>query len=1603
MDLAYDMGFVGGSHAVPVPSRKMNLRTSSTSAFCLRFEDNVKLLIGHADELEMQAVVVPHHLLSVCVHNSCKALSLSPQVPLEEPLSEEAVWISRTCRPSHHGDCTPWMIHQMFPQFPLGEPLSEEAVSISRSWGTRRHSSTTMPVEQRAVNEVDPNRDTMQSPLRISQSVINEDWWRDLVQLYDQHECTEFLEEGPVIYVNTWYLHGLHLRRNGQARPVRLDCEWQMWPEILREAWGDRIDHAVPLEIGLVKPSPPASVFQGHIHIAHLILQQAMLDESTGIVSGVFRSSQRDAITQSAQVLPVVLLRDDMIAAVPAELQCQYRDCQVFAGETPLLLEQPRRATPFSSIVVEVFPLPEDVDDFASFMAAGSTSRSRPTSRSLAELPQVAHQGEVQPEDHDSESSSEESEDLIWKYSKIFSVHQPPVEAPLHQTHERLKHMQVARAVGFRRNELLAVYDIPTLPQDLRQAQHAGVLARHADDLPDGSHHCFVLVDTEFHPIDPNEDFVRVRSPIYMPQFMTRGMLLRAMDVARYCDYVHDRCVVWHNEELFPPLPRYHLRLRHGDYLRIVLPPPNHDNARVPTRCVARLLQLDFEPEDIEPIYFATDRVDDDLDPMPTAYSIAEANSSDVGSDQGIPEDAYEIEAEDDASLAQTSALAHPRSCHDQSDLRAIYREVSPEIETANAGVGAQPPMDLPAFEQGLFLFWQQHARLGPAGMEHYVDVLVWFNDHLHYHLCVEPRTVRLYDDTLEWRFLMAQAWREFIHPEAELHFLLVTPQPPAAGTAAQMHIIMLQHPQPDFSSIMVTVVDSMVMSGRPRSWALMVPAQAFMQMIIDIMGYQFYCASPTVRCQLQHGEAELPIVDFFQLRHGMGLAMFVHHDTPLPSDDSWEEDEAIDLLQRSTSRMKLSLEASIPAPPGDASQMNHVRLFSAVEYMQLPDFLDLKEPLTISNVEHELSNWGHFCKCWIDLDSATAVCWPAALHHSDALRYYLYILIDDNCWDTIWLESSQRQRTELEHMRLLYAHGFQRAAIQQPFYSKDQLCSVIRFRNCHPQIAEFQEKARSPWPPRLRTPTELCPLFSHVQTASERPPCALQLGLTVTDIEEFFSSARDLLCRSAEGLDLPAHIQLAIDECAPLEHIDRLIIFCDGSSLAEHRRSPPLRADEEGHGDTWSFLVLAEQYVDSQASKLNLLGWTAQPVLFSSEASHFIGSDKIGSETSEREALFWSAMWRLAQNTNIPTTFCTDSSTAERQGRGQDGAHQPDLSFRLLRGVFQSLEATLGTDGLSFSHVAGHSGDPWNDFVDLAAKQERRRSFWHPRQTVDMQLWAPVLPFFWMALAKDPSIPQFCGDHFDIRAPRLPSPQQLDCGLDEGGFSEVHFQLSFCSANVQSLCAGPDGFGGKTQFIREQVQQHHLNFIGLQETRCAPVCGLADNVLRLGGGASQGHWGVELWVNLSQPIAYADSKPIFLQANDVVLTFHSPRFLIARVDHPIWHAWLVVAHGPQSGRTLADRTEWWRSFQDTVREHVGSDELFVMIDANASPGDPVPGSVGDRAFPTSRNTPFLRAFLDEFGLCLPCTFDCHIGATHTWSSPDGTVNACIDYICIPQ
>jgi len=222
-------------------------------------------------------------------------------------------------------------------------------------------------------------------------------------------------------------------------------------------------------------------------------------------------------------------------------------------------------------------------------------------------------------------------------------------------------------------------------------------------------------------------------------------------------------------------------------------------------------------------------------------------------------------------------------------------------------------------------------------------------------------------------------------------------------------------------------------------------------------------------------------------------------------------------------------------------------------------------------------------------------------------------------------------------------------------------------------------------------------------------------------------------------------------------------------------------------------------------------------------------------------------------------------------------------------------------------------------------------------------------------------------------------------------------------SANVNSLHAGPDGYSGKLQFIRDQMRGLHLNFLGIQESRTVETCTCTDEVLRLGGGADKGHHGIELWVNLRQPIAYVRNKPVFLNKQQIVVVHKTPRVLLVRIAHDIWSAWILVAHAPQSGQTDRQRTVWWDSLNEMLHQHIAPGELFALIDANAAAGPTDGISVGPLGMDTTKSTALFRSFLAEWGLALPCTFSCHQGHRDTWCSPDGTIQACIDYVCVPQ
>ena len=205
------------------------------------------------------------------------------------------------------------------------------------------------------------------------------------------------------------------------------------------------------------------------------------------------------------------------------------------------------------------------------------------------------------------------------------------------------------------------------------------------------------------------------------------------------------------------------------------------------------------------------------------------------------------------------------------------------------------------------------------------------------------------------------------------------------------------------------------------------------------------------------------------------------------------------------------------------------------------------------------------------------------------------------------------------------------------------------------------------------------------------------------------------ILCELYEELDLPDLCKAAFHTCDWGQDCDRWLIYTDGSSGGGPRWKIPDRpGDEHPVVDAWAFLVVGETYAPAPGKpQFTLIGWLAHPVLYEPDCVHHIGGLRLGAEVAEREALFWAGLWRLGQNSLKPTVFRPDSLTAGLQAFGQCGAARHDQSFQLLRGVFQTLQSFLPGDQLLLRHVVSHCQDPFNEFVDYVANQERRKSYY--------------------------------------------------------------------------------------------------------------------------------------------------------------------------------------------------------------------------------------------------------------------------------------------------
>ena len=251
----------------------------------------------------------------------------------------------------------------------------------------------------------------------------------------------------------------------------------------------------------------------------------------------------------------------------------------------------------------------------------------------------------------------------------------------------------------------------------------------------------------------------------------------------------------------------------------------------------------------------------------------------------------------------------------------------------------------------------------------------------------------------------------------------------------------------------------------------------------------------------------------------------------------------------------------------------------------------------------------------------------------------------------------------------------------------------------------------------------------------------------------------------------------------------DRYIIYVDGSSQGHQQHRPTTWIEECGTSDAWAMIILAERYAtSSKPHQLFLVGWTAQQVRYDDASKYHLGATAPGSLTAEREGMTWAFPWRIGQNNMVPTLFRSDSQLTCDQASGRKGATTLDASFLCLRGAFQLLDTAMPRGHLKLEHIYGHSGEPFNDFTDLMAKQEAQSSFFLPRPEIDMKDWRTKLPHLWLLFAQHLGGPRLFDGFLHAPVPQLPvlhsqatpsedpRPQQL---------RHIKIQLSLCTANV--------------------------------------------------------------------------------------------------------------------------------------------------------------------------------------------------------------------------
>ena len=465
-----------------------------------------------------------------------------------------------------------------------------------------------------------------------------------------------------------------------------------------------------------------------------------------------------------------------------------------------------------------------------------------------------------------------------------------------------------------------------------------------------------------------------------------------------------------------------------------------------------------------------------------------------------------------------------------------------------------------------------------------------------------------------------------------------------------------------------------------------------------------------------------------------------------------------------------------------------------------------------------------------------------------------------------------------------------------------------------------------------------------------------------------------------------------------------------------------------QGQAMGWGITIAARKHGVSEAGQLIGCAWGSLQPLIDIFGQSILA---MGAYAAEVAGLMWTAILIIQLRWKRRTVIQCDCQSALDGAAGR-ADFKPHPIGRATRALHLCLFCILQTN-LSYHYIPGHQGLQPNELADALARFAVKGPAQVSSFSLDLARWfrQDGAAFTWLPhLMWSQSNPGRGPELQDGFMVWQHTPQRLGCepgkimqpflrgtevhSYEDTASSSVQARVKLLTFNALSLRDGANQRGaadglhgeqGRVKLLETCLRSAEIHVAGIQEARTPKGTATCGDFVRFSGGSDDSHnFGLELWVNVRQPIANSNGELVRLRHESCTIIHAEPTILLARLTCKLFDWNVAVLHGPHRAHTELTIKGWWHRVTRMCGTCQNASKWIFLMDANARVGSVCSDSIGDFEFDEEDiGGESLHCLLQSLQLFMPCTFLEYVwGSSQTLVQKRNLEWSRSDYIAIP-